>query len=55
MKDEQKKWLNWYIGRAIKHGTLDEDRAREMTYKDKQNYLDWSDTQVNLRSKGQND
>lgn len=46
MKKKEKKELDQSIGYLVKEGYLDEDRARKMTYKEKQEYLDWSEAKA---------
>jgi len=45
---KQKEGLDWFVGRAVREGCLDEDRAKAMSYQDKQDYLNWSDAQIDL-------
>lgn len=50
---EQKNDLNRFIDYAVGEGYLDEYEAIAMTYKDMQNYLDWSDYMANSYVKGE--
>ena len=44
---EQKEALDSFVGHAVKEGYLDEKGAMGMSYKDKEDYLNWSDFMAN--------
>lgn len=48
---QTKQWLDWFVGRAVKQGAIDESQAKKMTYQEKLKYLNWSDWQIGHHQK----